>query len=341
MLPELPFSRRLVSFILFGFTLIFFTNCTKENIIYPERLTANNQKSVCFDCDLISFNYQDSIDHLTILGGDIKNPYLLSNMKAAYLNVYHKDPANSVHTTHLYMRFNPRNYYELARLEEEDIELFDYPLHRELVYEGDYYIQPGKKIEDIPEYYAVVEKGYLVPSRINASVIDEMYIPDNDPLLENEALKLTNNLRDQDEFIHKIGGFDEIKKLYPDPGESGSDNNYNYTGSQSCGNYPSGKIVVQNDLLTDRSYRPVTNVKVVLKRLFKVEKIYTDDNGVFISKKYFRNKYSIHVKFKNSLAAISRMRPWALHEQFFPVKINFGKWDNIDCRHEFRINHPD
>jgi hypothetical protein len=46
------------------------------------------------------------------------------------------------------------------------------------------------------------------------------------------------------------------------------------------------------------------------------------------------------VKFKNSLARVARMRPWALHEQFFPIKINFGKWDRLSCSHEFRITHP-
>ena len=56
----------------------------------------------------------------------------------------------------------------------------------------------------------------------------------------------------------------------------------------------------------------LTNVKVVIRRLFKVEKVYTDANGVFNSKKYFRNKYTILVKFKNNLSRIARMRPWAL-----------------------------
>ncbi len=337
----MPFSRRLYAYILMGVVFISFSTCKKDTIVYPENFTANNPKPVCFDCDVINSHYEDTIDHPTILGGDIKNPYLLSNMKAAYLGVYHKDPGNAIWVTHLYMRFSPRNYLELSRLEEEDIALFDYPLHRELIFEGDYYVQQGKSMEDVPDYYAVVDKGYKIPPGIKATVMDEMYIPDNDPLLENEALRITGNLRNENEFIQKNGGSDDLKNLYPDPGESGSDNNFNLLPGKSCGNYPSGKIVVQNELLTDRSYRPVTKLKVVIRRLFKVDKMYTDINGVFTSKKYFRNKYTIHVHFKNDHAAISRMRPWALHEQFFPVKINFGKWDNLDCGHEFRINHPE
>ena len=86
-------------------------------------------------------------------------------MKAAYRNVYGKDPGRIISATHYYIKFSPKNYKELARLEEEDIELFDYPLHRALISEGDYYIQPGKQVEDIPDYYSVVDVNYKMPNR--------------------------------------------------------------------------------------------------------------------------------------------------------------------------------
>ena len=340
MLRKIPsaFSRSLV--LCTALIFIFFSSCRKENLMRPEYLNTPGGEAVCFDCDYLAENYKDSKDHQTILGGDIKNPYLLRNMKEAYLRVYKKNPGSVVKVTHLYIRFSPKNYTELARLEEEDIELFDYPLHRFLLSEGDYYIQPGKQIEDIPDYYAVVETGTLQPKGISVEIIDEMYIPDNDPLLENEALRLSGNLCNENEFIRNYTGAGDFKNKFLDPAETGTNDNDVFTEDGSCGHYPTGRIMVQNELLTDKSFRPVINVKVVIKRFFKIERTYTNANGVFRSNKYFRNKYTILVKFKNSLAHISRMRPWALHEQFFPIKINFGKWDKLNCGHEFRISHP-
>ena len=340
MLRKTHSPRQFYQSLYIGILLIFLSACRKEAIIFPVDVNSNQSAAVCYDCDFLQQNYLDSNDHPTILGEEINNPYLLPVMKAAYRNVYGKDPGRLIKVTHNYIKFSPKNYRELSRLEEEDIELFDYPLHRALVSEGDYYIQPGKQVEDIPDYYSVVDVSYKMPGGISSVILNELFIPDNDPLLENEALRLTGNLNDGAEYVKDYTGSRELKNLYPDPGDGGANDVPGFSENNSCGHYPSGKIAVQNELLTDRGYRPVTNVKVVIRRLFKVETAYTDANGAFRSEKYFRNKYTILVKFKNSLSRIARMRPWALHEQFFPIKINFGKWDKLDCGHEFRISHP-
>ena len=259
-------------------------------------------------------------------------------MTEAYRQVKGSYPKKPLQVTHLYVKFSPADFRELDRLEKEDIDLFDYPLDQKLISEGDYYTAPGKSIEDLPDYYAVVLADFHFPAGISHSVIDKMYIPDNEQAWEDQALRRTNNLDSEPYNIHGYPSSDEMPqgKAAQEPGNP--DQAYQQNGD--CRHHPSGRILVQNELTNDYNYRSVQHVKVVVRRLYKVESLYTSDNGDFNCKKYFRNKYTVLVKFKNDLARISRMRPWAIHEQFFPIKINFGKWSNLDCQHQFKIKHP-
>jgi len=309
--------------------------CNKNDFITPGT-TLNTSKPVCFDCGLLENNYRDSLDAPTLLGRPVQNPYLIPNMTIAYKNVYEKTPKSTLPVTHLYVKFSPANYAQLDKLEEEDIDLFNYPLHLELISEGDYYVAPGKQIEDIPDYYAVVEISYKFPQGIQYTVIDKMNIPDNDPAWENEALRLTGNLGLKDEYPPGYYNPKTIKSIPEDPPVLNQDNNTPVNNSH----HPSGIITVQNELLSNHGFRGVSDMRVVIRRLFKVEKLYTNDAGEFQATKYFKNKYTIVAKFKDHYARIARMRPWAIHEQFFPIKINFGKWDDLDYHHEFRIPHP-
>ena len=210
-----------------------------------------------------------------------------------------------------------------------------------MVTEGDFYTAPGKGIEDIPDYYAVVDDSYRPPLDISSSRLEAMHIPDNNPALENEALRLTGNLEDGNESMSGYEDAGILKKSYPGdvPGEDGDI--FPSEGTRVCHHYPSGRIQLVDETISGHTPRSVGHVRVVVERYFKVESLDTDDNGNFASHKYFRNKYTILLKFKNSLSHIARMRPKAFHEQFFPIKVNLGKWSRLDCGHTFRINHPE
>jgi len=311
--------------------------CRKtETIQSPSSETSPEQTPVCYDCEYLRQAYADVEDHATQLGGHINNPYLIENMMQAYKNLKGQYPAQRFSSNYLYIEFRPADFQQLDQLEEKDVDLFDYPLDQKLLTEGDYFLQPGKSIEDIPSYYAVVPANFSFPAGIPYRVIDEMFIPGNDPELEIEALRITNNLDEDDEpafsnnQLNKKRHDEDIADSY---GHSSS-------ATPSCRNFPSGQILVQNALLVDNNYRGVREVRVVVRRLFKVERLVTDAHGNFACNKYFHNKFTVLAKFKDKYARISRMRPWAIHEQFFPIKINFGRWKNLDCGHEFRIEHP-
>lgn len=301
--------------------LIFILSCSKTDPVFIPA----TPPPVCFDCNTLEKNYHNSTEQPTILGEKFRNPYQVPNMAVAYRNAYGKNPPR-LEVTHLYVRFSPADFQQLDKLEREDIDLFDYPLDQELITEGDYYEQPGKGPEDIPDFYAVVESNYVFPQGIRVEVLDRMHIPANDPAWENEALKLTNTLFDYGLLGPKSESPDTKEGLSP---------------LADCSHNPSGKIMVRQELTNDRSLHPVPGARIVIRRLFKTERLFTDENGEFRSAKYYRNKYTILVKFKNEKAHIARTRPKRIFEQFFPVKINLGKWDNLDCLHEFRIEHVD
>ena len=324
-----------LSIFVFCFWFLLLASCRKSELTYPVDTPAS-LNAICFDCALLKNNYADSLDSPTVLGGPIENPYLIPNMTTAYRNVYGRSPKNPLAISHLYVKFSPASYQQLDQLENQDIELFNYPLHLELVSEGDYYIAPGKNIEDIPDYYAVVENSFRFPPGISYTVLDKMYIPDNDPAWEDEAMRLSGNSRLGDEYPPGYYNTNNSKFERQIPGELNPQQNI----PANCSHYPSGIIEVQKELTSDRNFSVIPEIKIVIRRLFKVQNVYTNSAGEFTATKYFKNKYTITAKFKNHYARIARMRPWAIHEQFFPIKINLGKWDNLDCHHKFLIQHP-
>ena len=295
-----------------------------------------NEDAVCYDCDYLKQAYADVDDHATQLGEKLQNPYLIENISRAYQNLHAGSSAPSFSPNSLYVEFQPKNFQELDKLEQLDLDLFDYPLDRRLLTEGDYYVQEGKSVEDLPYYYAVVPSNYSFPSWIAYRVIDNMFIPDNDPTLEVEALRISGNLDEEEEQSFSNSQLTRKKLDEVEVNSAGHSSN----SPEACAHFPNGKIVVENVLAGGNSYRGVRQAKVVVRRLFKVERMLTDDNGFFRCSKYFHNKYTVLVKFKNEYARVSRMRPWAIHEQFFPIKINFGRWKNLECGHEFRISNP-
>jgi hypothetical protein len=255
-------------------------------------------------------------------------------MAQAFYNVYGHNPSPALPVTHLYVKFSPTSLTQLANLEDEDIDLTSFPLDKELIFEGDYYLQPGKGIEDLPDLWAVLPIGYQFPAGIPHTIITEMFIPDNTPILEDEALYISGNLG-ADSVSYKAiranrGGIDDPTTdpqcpcfdltqpclVWPNCGVGGGGGGSGGGGSTNCNHTPRGKITVQNKLATDFSYRGVRKLRVVIRRTFKVDRVFTDDNGNFATTKYFKNKYTILVKFKNELARIGRIRPLAIWEQF-------------------------
>ena len=128
-------------------------------------------------------------------------------------------------TTHLYIRFKPKNEEELTLLEKDTtLLLFDHPLDYEITEEGDFYQDPEIPEEQPTYQYTYVEWDKALPN-VSYEIVSE-FIPtlrrkrggrrrrrrgchafkkprrypcqNMAGLLEEEALKITNNLEEEE-----------------------------------------------------------------------------------------------------------------------------------------------
>jgi len=76
-----------------------------------------------------------------VLGNQLPNPYNYKIMEEAADNLY---PEFTITPNFYYVRFLPANIQELSvLLDNEELDLFDYPLDYEISQEGDYYQEPS------------------------------------------------------------------------------------------------------------------------------------------------------------------------------------------------------
>lgn len=118
--------------------------------------------------------------------------------------------------------------------------------------------------------------------------------------------------------------FDEPCPVWPD---CGIDNGGG--GSTNNPSIPRGVIEVQDIRTCNFSATPLENVpvrqaRVVCKRWFKIDRIYTNDQGQFVSSKKFKNKVKVTLKTKNSYSKVSKIRGIRLWQILFPVKKQLG-----------------
>lgn len=152
------------------------------------------------------------------LGKKLENPYSVENMQRA-LNNLKKSNVNAktttsrlnVETTHLYVKFIPKNEDELSILKRDStLVIYDYPLDYEIEENG-YFYRDVEVPEGQPTYqYCAVKVDKELPSGIENEILAELFIPDEDKDEENksrkayssesvdalvdEALRITNNL---------------------------------------------------------------------------------------------------------------------------------------------------
>lgn len=130
---------------------------------------------------------------LIVLGKKLENPYSLSNMQKAYDEV-HSTKTKSVTTTtlqptDLYVRFLPKDSAEYRLLEEDKLELFDYPMDYDIEQSGNYYHDPSIPEGQITWQYTTVKPDYKFPE-IQYEILEECYIPDdNDETVQTKSVR--------------------------------------------------------------------------------------------------------------------------------------------------------
>lgn len=231
------------------------------------------------------------------LGKKLENPYSIENMQKALGNLKSSkvsaksssDNDIKITTTHLYLRFKPKNQEELNILKvDSTLVLYDYPLDYEITEIGDFYKDP-EVTGDQPTYqYCAVAVDKKIPEGLEHELLAKLFIPDEysdqstdskrssksystdmvDALVD-EALRITNNLKEAN-----IQGKSSLT-------------------ARSSKWRPSGTIKVWDDVLND--YVGVEGVQVRARRWFTTHRGFADVNGFYSCDGEFRQdaNYSI------------------------------------------------
>jgi|CXWL01.1.fsa_nt_gi hypothetical protein len=266
--------------------------------------------------------YFDSVYTQTTLGYQLAgNPYSVATMQQASVNLYGNN--GNITANKKYVRFRPIDEEQTQTLHESELNLFDYPLDRDVTEEGDYYTEPGMGVESYPWLYTVVDMAYQPPFGITYEVLQDIYVPDTDIWLENEALRITGNpVNDSCNGIAtRIPTPCEIDPCAPGcPLENcGGGGGGNPTADIKR---PAGRILVWDSNLSANV--AVRRTRVVARRWFKIDAVYTNDLGQFRCTKRFNNRVNIFVKFLNGNIHVSRLMGNPVIRSLWPTKLGIG-----------------
>jgi len=125
----------------------------------------------------------------TVLGDVRPNPYNVDNITQAAQELVGEE-VERFPVTDYYVEFAPENLEQFTRLDESGMLLFDYPLDREVIVQGDHYVPLEEYADGYPKFYTSVPANYSFPTDISYIILDEMYFPEYIPAdLEFQALK--------------------------------------------------------------------------------------------------------------------------------------------------------
>jgi hypothetical protein len=287
-----------------GLLLLFFSQCEKDELL--QNTPIGQAKSLNAD-DL------DKEEKMIQLIRKLENPYTVEAMKHVQDTLIELGVINNpieITTTHYYVRFLPKDemaFEKLAeRFEEENNELFDFPLDYEISDDGSYYQDPDLIGDSITWQYTVVPLNYSF-SGVHYEKLANLFLYDEtkedteiEEMIEDISLFLTNNWDSDDEpptFQKSIKASKWI---------------------------PSGTVLALDHQLGYNA--PVEGAKVVMRRWFKWSNDYTDQNGYFKSTKKFKKKVQYKIKWATPVYKI-RSGAWLLSPAWTVGPKQKGAWN--------------
>lgn len=216
------------------------------------------------------------------LGMKLEDPYSVKNITKALEAVYPTRAGRTdVTPTDMYVRFLPASEEEYDRLVAEGYDLMDHPLDYQILKDGDYYHDPAVDEDRITWQYAVLPHETKLPEGIRCEILDDCYIPSNDPstkgdgldwdVIEREAFRLTGN---EDMLLPETKG-----------------------GSTA----PKGRITIVDEKFAQGKEFGVAGVRVVCNSFVKFAKAYTDRDGYYEMSRKYSSKVRYRIMFKNTL----------------------------------------
>lgn len=177
---------------------------------------------------------QAQVNGMMKLGKKLENPYSVENMQKALDNIKKSNVTTNglnIETTHLYIKFIPKNEDELSVLKRDStFVLYDHPLDYEIKENGNFYRDPEVQKGQPTYQYCAVRVDKKLPIGIKSEILAELFIPDEDKdhdtkskkivsnesmeALVDEALRITNNLPNANDEEQK-SGFSRKRKWKP------------------------------------------------------------------------------------------------------------------------------
>lgn len=231
-------------------------------------------------------------DYYLKLGEKLENPYSVKNMKRALDSVKSKMTISKtakstsdfdIETSHLYVKIEPKNATEEALMKKDTSQnFFDYPLDYD--FSEEVLKEIGTNNPDvIGSYYVAVPKDYVFPSGIKTEILEELYIPEQDPYFDNatETGKVNKSaISSKEDLLGNL--LIEAFKLTHNEAQLGLQSTT--TGKSSWWIFgkrwrPSGKITMFDNSLGRNV--PVEGAQVLIRQWFTVDSGITDVNGDF------------------------------------------------------------
>ena len=227
--------------------------------------------SSCKDNQRIySSNYELPLQRM-IVGKKLENPYSVDNMRKAYQNLKAlaisarvKDENLVIETTHLYLKFKPKDEKQFAILKTDStFDWYEYPLDHEIIQNGSSYHDPSIPA-DVPTYqYTAVPVTKKLPQGVEYEILAQLFIPDERKIENNSSARIAS-----DELINAL-----VEEAFRITG-----NSFNKSARITASSWrPAGRIRVWDDVVSN--WRGVEGVEVKARRWFTTHKGYTNING--------------------------------------------------------------
>ena len=334
--------NRLLSLSLILFAAFLIIGCQKDTL-FDDHIIGNPKMEVRTDNIITSGggnNCEETYDDPTILGPQRLNPYTVENFTIAY-NFLHDPDITSLPITHYYLKFTPETWEQASELANSGLDLFEFPLDREIIHMGDFYLESGYSPDDILPLYTVVKVTDSIPD-VPHTNLSNLYLGSSDEALVRRALYQKGYNPDDIGF-----GLDAPI----DEGGGGGGGGTLTTGSCDCLVYsdirrPGGCIQVWDT--ENEQFEEVRRVKVVFKdNFFDIHSTYTDDNGCFkINHRYFgKANMWVHfasesrVQVRGARSGVTIVYEWLLTLRHHAESLSGPIYNNIQVRYLMWENH--
>lgn len=272
------------------------------------------------------------------LGTKLENPYSVKNMKRALDSVKAKMKTSKtskiasdfdIETSHLYVKVEPKDVTEETLLKRDTTQVFfDYPLDYDFPKEVSEQIGTKNK-DSISTYYVAVPKDYVFPDGVKTEVLEQLYIPEQDPYFDNltETGKVSKTSINSKEdllgnlLIEAYSLTNNEKQLGITPESKTSKASWWIFGKKWR---PNGRITMYDNTIGKEI--PVEGAQVLIRQWFTVDNGITDANGYFSTgtvrgeAKYVLQWERYHYSIRNGLfgqaetkSDYKKNEPWNLY----------------------------